>query len=107
VAAVREQLPGPEVDVLPLDELLAGRHVRLHKIDTEGFEAAVLRGARDTLSRTDAVLVEINPGALAAAGSSPEEVIGLLSEADFRRHERVGAFGGESEDMILIRGVDP
>jgi FkbM family methyltransferase len=106
-AAAPEQLHGgPEVDVLPLDEMLAGRRVRLLKIDTEGFEAAVLRGARDTLSRTDAVLIEINPSALAAAGSSPDEVIGLLSEAGFNRHEHDGVFGGEFEDVILIRGVD-
>jgi FkbM family methyltransferase len=105
-SAASDQLPGPDVDVLPLDEILAGRRVRLLKIDTEGFEAAVLRGARDTLSRTDAVLVELNPSALASAGSNPSEVIGMLSEAGFRRHEHAGAFGGEFEDVILIRGVD-
>ncbi|HEY2570317.1 MAG TPA: FkbM family methyltransferase [Solirubrobacteraceae bacterium] len=106
VGLAHEQQHGPEVDVRRLDEMLAGRRVRLLKIDTEGFEAAVLRGAHDTLTRTDAVLVEINRDALAAAGSAPDEVLGLLGEAGFRPHPPANGPGSEFEDVILIRGVN-
>lgn len=54
-----------EVPMVSLDEL-ARRHdferVRLLKIDVEGFEPEVLRGARDLLDRLDNLIVEILPG---------------------------------------------
>ena len=47
--------------------------VDLIKIDAEGAEVAVIRGARHLLSRADApkVIVEANPVTLRAAGESP------------------------------------
>lgn len=54
-----------EVDVAPLDELLPrGRKIGVVKIDAEGHEAAVLRGAARTLERDRPVLfVEVLPRA--------------------------------------------
>jgi hypothetical protein len=43
----------------------------------------VLWGAAATLARTAAVLIEINPPALRKAGSSPEEILGVLRAAGF------------------------
>ncbi len=54
------------VDVIPLDELpeLRDRRVALLKIDTEGFEAQVLRGAQALLTRDKPVIyVELGGGA--------------------------------------------
>jgi FkbM family methyltransferase len=50
-----------QVDVLPLDAIAppAGR-ITLLKIDTQGFEREVLAGARETLRRTDYVILEVN-----------------------------------------------
>jgi hypothetical protein len=51
-----------KVDIVRLDEVLENRIPILIKIDTEGFEMAVLEGAISTLRRaaTMAIIVEIN-----------------------------------------------
>ena len=57
-AEIVRQLP---VRVVPLDQALTGETiVDLMKIDVQGFEHSVLRGARETLKRTRAVLIETN-----------------------------------------------
>ncbi len=76
-----------EVPVTTLDAVagdlgdLAG--AALIKIDVEGWEAHVLRGAEQTLARVQRVLIEINHAALRKAGSSPEELFTLLRAAGF------------------------
>lgn len=49
------------VDVRRLDDLADINHVDLMKIDVEGTELDVLRGAERTLDRTETVYVEISP----------------------------------------------
>jgi FkbM family methyltransferase len=57
-AAVIKQVP---VRVSPLDDVIGSDiTVDLLKIDVQGFEHAVLRGARETLKRTRALLIETN-----------------------------------------------
>jgi Methyltransferase FkbM domain len=69
-----------------LDEVAAGvGTITLVKVDVEGWEAHVLRGAARTLPRTKYVLIEINPQALRKAGSSPDEIFGLLRRAGFTK----------------------
>ena len=50
------------VPVVTLDEILAGRVPKLIKIDVEGFETLVLKGAEQTLgdANLEAVLMELN-----------------------------------------------
>jgi FkbM family methyltransferase len=75
-----------EVPITTLDEIADGLgSVALIKVDVEGWEAHVLRGAARTLLHTERVLIEINPAALKKAGSSPEEVFSLLQEAGFTK----------------------
>lgn len=50
---------GIPVAVCALDSLVASGRIRLLKLDVEGYEAAVLRGASKLLQRTDVVYVEI------------------------------------------------
>jgi FkbM family methyltransferase len=58
-----------EVDVVPLDLLLADEdHIDVIKIDVEGAEPLVLKGARGALKRTKVVVVEAAfPGSFSKA----------------------------------------
>jgi FkbM family methyltransferase len=77
--------PVQRVTIVPLDEALANvppGHIRLVKIDVQGWESEVLRGMRRTLNRNpDVVLfLEVFPDGLRDAGSSAAELLGLLAE---------------------------
>jgi FkbM family methyltransferase len=75
-----------KVPMTTLDTVAAGvGAVTLIKVDVEGWEAHVLRGAARTLTHTQYVLIEINPLALRKAGSSPDEIFGLLQRAGFTK----------------------
>jgi hypothetical protein len=67
---------------ITLDQFCASGEVfpKLVKIDVEGSEVAVLRGARSLLSRPDrpAILFEHNPVALTESGCSLRTVTDLL-----------------------------
>lgn len=52
--------------------------VAFAKIDVEGWELAVIRGAQQTLSEARLVLVELSPPRMRAVGHSPEEAIERL-----------------------------
>lgn len=66
-----------EVPLRTLDEILGNERPRLIKIDVEGFEAEVFRGAAKTLAdpRLEAIICE----------TLDAEVAGLLTAAGFRR----------------------
>jgi FkbM family methyltransferase len=69
------------VPTTTLDALIGDRRIRFLKIDVEGHEWAVLRGASSLLSngRVDHVLVEISSVVLTRAGRSVAELVGLLT----------------------------
>ncbi len=67
-------------DVWERERLGAGR-VALLKIDVEGFECLVLRGAGDLLKRCSCVLLEYSPESLKLAGLQPQAIIDLLVAA--------------------------
>jgi FkbM family methyltransferase len=73
-----------EAELTTLDAELAGEELGalVVKLDVEGAEPLALAGMRETLARAgDAtLLVETNPQALDAAGSSPEELVASLLE---------------------------
>jgi FkbM family methyltransferase len=80
---------GPEADaaeVRSLDEEMRGLdRIDFVKIDVEGLELAVLRGARTLLRRhRPVVLFEVNERALARAGASGAEVCRFLGELGYR-----------------------
>jgi FkbM family methyltransferase len=62
-------------------ERLGVRPVALLKIDVEGFECLVLRGAGDLLKRCRHVLLEYSPEGLQLAGLPPEALIEPLRAA--------------------------
>jgi FkbM family methyltransferase len=68
-----------------LDELLQGVRVDLIKVDVEGFETAVLRGARTTLrnSPTVQVVLEWSPAQMEAAGFAAEDLLKVMADQEF------------------------
>ena len=63
------------------EEQLGTSPIRFLKIDVEGFECLVLRGAGDLLARCECVLLEYSPEGLKLAGLEPEALIDLLVAA--------------------------
>lgn len=76
-----------DVTVSRLDDLaseMGDRHVRLIKIDVEGHELAVLKGAEQLLERCrPTILFEFNPEALQAARHSGAELLSWLEERGY------------------------
>ena len=75
-----------EVDVVRADEAVTGR-VDVVKLDIEGGETAALRGMKGLFTATEPplfVFVECFPELLRQAGSSGDELIGLLRAHGYR-----------------------
>jgi FkbM family methyltransferase len=71
-----------EVSTRAIDDLVAGAHVDLVKLDVEGGEPAALDGMRLTLERCPdlILLVEFEPATLAAAATDPGAFLRRLQE---------------------------
>jgi FkbM family methyltransferase len=68
-----------QVEMVRLDRYATLRPSLL-KIDVEGLEADVLRGAQETMRTTPALAIELHPGAVVRYGSSVEQLIATLDE---------------------------
>lgn len=105
-----------EVPITTLDDVDLNTGIgpaALVKMDVEGWEGHVIRGATKTLSRAKRVLLEINRPALAEAGSSQEEIFDLLRRCGFSSffHVTEGGFRRFSSDavsnVLATRALDP
>ncbi|HEX2216801.1 MAG TPA: FkbM family methyltransferase [Xanthobacteraceae bacterium] len=98
---------------ITLDQFYAGVNARpaLLKIDVEGSEVAVLRGARDLLSRHDrpALIFEYNPITLAECGATVESLRELLSGYAFYYVDDLDGqklpFGSAVADIRQLRWI--
>jgi FkbM family methyltransferase len=97
-------------DVITLDDYFGARDQseRFYlKMDVQGFEDRVLRGAKATLSRVDALETEISLTDLYEGQASWHELVGgLLDEfelADFRPGFRASDYRLLQADILLLR----
>jgi FkbM family methyltransferase len=104
------------VPTVALDEEFAQeeRRIRLLKIDVEGYERSVLRGAQRLLShrRCDAVVMELNPRALASADTTVADLVNDMDEKGYEpfkldergtlRQWNPVSFDGEFADAIFL-----
>jgi len=72
-----------------LDDILKNEPIHFLKMDVEGAERHVLRGATETLARSPnlKVLVEVNPPYLKQMGTSGDELLQILQANGFRLFE--------------------
>ncbi len=94
-----------EVDSVTVDGVLAARSGKcpnLLKIDVQGAELAVLRGARQTLARCrPAVLIEVDRNALARAGSSEQDLSRFFDMLGYEAHDlRTGQQLGQGASLL-------
>lgn len=85
----KEEVKGIEIPTVSIDGIVkdsALSKLDFIKIDCEGWELSILKGAKGTLkpgSLRPAMMIEINSYALAAQGATPTEIYELLLELEY------------------------
>jgi len=74
-----------EVQTAPLDSFVKDVDIiHLLKIDTEGFEVNVLKGATETLKKTLCINIELSENHLRRYGNCCKDVLLFLKQYDYR-----------------------
>jgi FkbM family methyltransferase len=104
---------GTRVTQAPLDEFTRDlKTIKLLKVDVEGYEVEVLKGAAQTLSKTEQILIECIPRNLNRASASVEELLELLNPhfALYRKTKDVGLtpyqYNPEATDWPDLIGIN-
>ncbi len=79
-----------QVDLRCLDDLVSVERIRLVKVDVEGYEAAVIRGGKSVLRRTDILYFEASPVFLHRYGTQWQTLADELRGLGFTLYEREG-----------------
>lgn len=86
-----------------LSNQIGSRQLSLIKIDCEGYELEILKGARQTiLSHKPIMVAELNKGALERAGTSQQEVLDYVQELGYRIQFRGGGIGSAQPDLFCF-----
>lgn len=76
-----------EVDCVTLDQFFSGKKLDVLKIDVEGYEEKVLRGAAELLQDDArcprAIYVEVHPYAWGEVGTTSESLLALLRQSGY------------------------
>ncbi len=99
------------VPVIDLDSALAGmqfggQRIAAIKIDVEGYEPAVVEGARETLARTDVVITEYSPDLSRAGALTTSGMIERLQSAGFTPFALRNSGGTVRIDLAELSGLD-
>ncbi len=95
-----------------LDEIFADTRLDLLKLDVEGFEEHVLRGAEGILrrpaGRPRAVFIEVHPFAWPAAGTSSASILGFLRDCGYQVYDLDGRTVDEVREYgeVVARPID-
>ena len=79
-----------EIPLRPLDKVAPDGPIRLIKIDVEGYEPEVLRGASEVLGRSEILYVECIAQLLKRFGSDEAQLVDLIERHGFRIYQWEG-----------------
>jgi FkbM family methyltransferase len=87
---------------VPLDELLSGdnRHADLLKIDVQGAELLVLRGAVNTLKRTSFVWVEVSFKPLYEESATFDEIYQFMNANNFQLISMLEGYRNKNGELL-------
>lgn len=86
---------------------LSPQKIKLLKVDVEGYELNVLRGAESLVGEVPVILLEFSPEYMKKGGIAPEELIHLLEEARYRAHLlKAGELHPVKSEQLLVLPPD-
>lgn len=94
---------GTPVPLETLDSALPDVHVRLLKVDTEGFELFVLRGAERVLQRTDAIYIESCESHFNKYGYSTPDLLAFMTARGFNTGLAPDYESQTCENLLVLR----
>ena len=94
---------GVKVSLRTLDSLLPDISVRILKIDVEGFELFVLKGAERILKRTEFVYFESWESHFVKCGYRTGDIIDFLEGHRFRLNCGDNYVSGECENLLAVK----
>ena len=109
---VERRQGAPVTAMTTLDLVAPDGHIRLIKVDVEGYEGEVLRGAPAVCGRAEILFLECIPRLLDGFGWTEEALTGLIQGHGFRIFQAVGEelraqVLGDSEKKLLLCLRDP
>lgn len=99
-----------EVEVVPLDDFIQEKKIELLspvliKLDVQGFENKVIQGGWETISRSEACVVEVSLEQLYEGQSKFSEIVEQFSELDFRYLGNLNQVYDKTGHVIYIDAV--
>jgi FkbM family methyltransferase len=95
------RVPVTTLDRFMQDRGLAAAEIHYLKMDVQGFEDRVIRGATATLARTQHIMIEVSFCRAYAGGCLADEVCHLLRSHGFKLATTIGYMLAEDEDEVL------